>query len=63
MSKIDDVDVIEWAELGARLAVVGPDKFAELIDAMRKIVDAQEMIAKFDWQLLFRDRPSKRYLA
>jgi hypothetical protein len=56
-------DVKEWAELGMRLSVVGPEKFAELLSALRKIVEAQELISKFDWQLLFRRRPNKRYQA
>lgn len=55
------IDVSEWAELGARLAEVSPRKFEELLGATRKIVDAQETIAQFDWQLLFGERPSKRY--
>lgn len=61
MSKV--VDVREWSELGVRLAEVGPAKFEELLEAMRKIVEAQELIAKYDWQLLFGERPSKRYRA
>jgi len=57
------VDVAEWTEIGARLAVAGPEKYSEVIDALRKIVEAQEVIASFDWQLLFGERPSKRYRA
>lgn len=57
------VDVREWTELGARLAEAGPGKFESLLESLRKIVEAQEVIAKFDWQLLFRGRPSKRYEA
>lgn len=53
----------EWRDLGEELADVGPDKFAELLQAMRLIVEAQRTIARFDWQLLFRGRPRKRYLA
>lgn len=53
----------EWSELGAKLAVLGPEKFGSLLDALRKIVEAQEVIASFDWQLLFRGRPRKRYQA
>lgn len=63
MSKPSNVDVSEWSELGARLAIAGPDKYAEIIEAVRKIVEAQEIIAEFDWQLLFGERPSKRYHA
>jgi hypothetical protein len=59
------VDLTEWTELGARLAVAGPDKYDELLEALRKIVEAQETISGFDWQLLFGSRPSatKRYRA
>lgn len=63
MSKPEVVDVVEWSELGARLAKVGPEKYAELLEAIRKITEAQEVIAEFDWQLLFGERPSKRYHA
>jgi len=63
MSKIDVVDVVEWAELGARLAKAGPDKYEEIIGALRLIVEAQEVISQYDWQLLFGERPSKRYHA
>jgi hypothetical protein len=61
--KTDVVDVIEWSELGMRLAEAGPAKYHEVLDAIRKIVEAQETIAEFDWQLLFGERPSKRYNA
>jgi hypothetical protein len=57
------VDLKEWTELGLRPAVSGPRKFEEIVNALRKIVDAQETIATFDWQLLFGARPSKRYQA
>lgn len=59
----DENTVTEWTELGERLARSGPTKFGELLDALRKIVDAQELIAEFDWQLLFGRRPTKRYQA
>lgn len=63
MSKPEVVDVMEWSELGARLATAGRAKFDEVLEAVRKIVEAQETIAEFDWQLLFGERPSKRYHA
>jgi hypothetical protein len=63
MSKPAIVDVTEWSELGVRLAEVGHEKFDEIVEAVRKIVEAQEIIAEFDWQLLFGERPSKRYQA
>lgn len=58
-----EVDMDEWTELGARLAVAGPEKYDEILDALRKIVDAQETISSYDWQLLFGRRPTKRYQA
>lgn len=57
------VDMAEWRDLGHRLAIAGPKKYEEIVEALRKIVEAQETIAAFDWQLLFGARPSKRYRA
>lgn len=57
------LDVAEWTALGARLADASPEKYAELLTALRSIVEAQEVIAGFDWQLLFGERPSKVYQA
>lgn len=57
------VDVAEWADLARRLAIAGPEKYAELLEALRGIVVLQEEIARFDWQLLFGERPNKRYQA
>ena len=62
LRQVGTVDVIEWAELGARLVEVNPDKYRQLLEAMRQIVDAQELLAEFDWQLFLRARPIKRYL-
>lgn len=56
------VDVVEWSELGARLAEVNQAKYEQLLTAMRQIVEAQELLAEFDWQLFMRARPNKRYL-
>lgn len=56
-------DVTEWTDLAARLEVVCPEKHDELLEALRQIVETQETIARFDWQLLFGTRPSKRYMA
>ncbi len=61
--KLKILDMAEWNELGHRLAIAGPRKFAEIILVVRKIVEAQETIAAFDWQLLFGRRPTKRYKA
>lgn len=63
MSKFEVVDVAEWTELGARLMEANEPKFEQLLEALRKIVDAQELIAAFDWQLFLRQRPGKRYQA
>jgi len=63
MSKIECVDVVEWTELGARLLEAGPEKYDEILTALRKIVETQEVLREFDWQLLFGERPSKRYQA
>jgi hypothetical protein len=57
------LNIEEWADLGTRLAIAGPEKYEEIVSALREIVDAQETIAQFDWQLLFGKRPSKRYQA
>jgi hypothetical protein len=59
----DVQEMSEWTELGARLALAGPEKFDEMLEALRKIVDVQETISGYDWQLLFGSRPSKRYRA
>jgi hypothetical protein len=58
----DDVKA-EWAELAERLYAAGPDKFYEVLRGLRDVVEAQEIIAKFDWQLLHRGRPRKTYRA
>lgn len=63
MSKTECVDVIEWTEIGLRLATAGPEKYDEILVALRQIVEAQEVIARFDWQLLFGARPAKKYRA
>lgn len=60
---MDDETEAEWLELGRRLMAAGPEKFDEVRRGMRDVVEAQETIAKFDWQLLHRGRPRKRYEA
>ena len=57
--KIDDC----WVDLGARLATLNPRKFDEMMEALKAIVEAQELLARFDWQLFMRGRPTKRYRA
>lgn len=54
----------DWIELGARLDASNPEKFDQVTDALRNVVDAQETISEYDWQLMFREgRPTKQYLA
>ena len=53
----------EWLALGERLLAAGPDKFSEMLRGLRDVVEAQETIQRFDWQLLHRGRPRKRYEA
>jgi hypothetical protein len=60
---MDDEVKAEWMELAKRLIAAGPDKFHEVLRGLRDVVEAQEVIAKFDWQLLTRGRPRKRYEA
>ncbi len=57
------VDLTELLELGARLAVAGPEKLDDVLVRLRRVVEAQEIIAAFDGQLFFRGRPTKRYEA
>lgn len=60
---MDDDTKAEWLALGERLLAAGPDKFFEVLRGLRDVVEAQEVIAKFDWQLLHRGRPRKVYRA
>jgi hypothetical protein len=53
----------EWVALGEQLAELNPEKHREVLDGMRDLVEAQRIIARFDWQLMFRGRPRKRYHA
>lgn len=60
--KIDDIS--EWVSLGTRLRDACPEKFEEILDALRETVGAQEVIAQYDWQLFLRGkRPGKIYEA
>lgn len=60
---MDDETKAELLSLGERLLAAGPDKFYEIMRGLRDVVEAQEIIAKFDWQLLHRGRPRKVYRA
>lgn len=60
---MDDELKAEWQALAERLLAAGPDKFHEVMRGLRDVVEAQETIAKFDWQLMLRGRPRKVYRA
>jgi hypothetical protein len=60
---MDEDTKAEWFELGERLKVAGPEKFDEMMRGLRDVVEAQEVIARFDWQLMHRGRPRKVYRA
>lgn len=60
---MDDETKDEWAALGERLLAVGPEKFYDVLRGLREVVEAQELIARFDHQLFFRGRPRKTYRA
>jgi hypothetical protein len=52
----------EWIELGLRLAHADPARRERVMVSLRRAVEAQEVIAEFDWQLALRaGRPTKRY--
>ncbi len=60
---MDDDTKALWTELGERLKLAGPEKFTEVLDGLRDVVEAQEIISRFDWQLMHRGRPRKVYRA
>lgn len=60
---MDEETRAEWVALGERLLKACPEKFLEVVRGLREVVEAQEIIARFDWQLPFRGRPKKRYHA
>lgn len=60
---MDDDTKAEWLALGERLLAANADKFSEVERGMRDLIEAQEIIARFDGQLFFRGRPKKRYHA
>ncbi len=58
------IDLLSWMEIGARLAKSSPRRFEQISKTLRETLDATELIASFDHQLLLRaDRPTKRYQA
>lgn len=57
-------DILEWAEIGARIAKASPQRFKEIRETLREALDAMEIIAAHDYQLFTsRGRPNKRYEA
>jgi hypothetical protein len=60
---MDDDQKAEWLELGERLVAAGPEKFREVLRGLREVVEAQEIIARYDHQLFLRGRPRKTYRA
>lgn len=57
-------DVLDWVEIGVRLAAASPKRFVEIRQTLRATLDAAEVIASFDHQLFTtRGRPTKRYQA
>ena len=60
---MDDETKGEWVALGERILKACPEKFWQVLRGLREVAEAQEIIARFDWQLMFRGRPRKRYQA
>lgn len=60
---MDDVTKAEWIALAERLRVASPEKFNDVLRGLREVVEASEIIARFDQQLFFRGRPKKQYQA
>jgi len=52
-----------WVSLGDRLLEANEGKFHEVMKGLRDVVEAQEIISRFDNQLFFRGRPRKVYRA
>lgn len=58
MMAIVTVDrLVEWRRLGARLAELCPEKFDEIVDALRETVDAHEILAPNSWAMGNEVRP------
>jgi len=60
---MDEETKKKWLDLGALLLEVSPEKFDEVMRGLRDVIEAQTILAKYDWQLMFRGRPRKRYHA
>lgn len=53
----------EWNRLGARLAVLAPERFRKILYHLGEVVAAQEVISRFDWRRMFRSTSENRPLA
>jgi len=60
---MEDDSGVQWAALGAALRELDEAKFEEVQSGLRDLIEAQQIIARYDWQLMFRGRPRKRYHA
>lgn len=65
MAKDRDAEQMrEWLELGDSLSTTNPERFREVVECVREIVEVQGILAGHDDQLVLRDRrPTKRYSA
>lgn len=48
---MDDALLVEWVTLGERLKEVAPQKFADVMQRLEHVVEAQELITQLTWQL------------
>ena len=54
----------DWLELGDELRVINPERYSEVLECVREIVEVQRLLAAHDQKLVLRDRrPTKRYSA
>lgn len=62
---MDEETKTQLIDLAERLAVAGPEKLKDVLERLKNVVEAQEIIAQYDHQLFLRGgkRPTKRYLA
>lgn len=57
-------ELAEWISLGASLREACPERYQEILGALRDVVGAQTTIASFDHLLMLRQgRPKTRYEA
>ncbi|MGE0547593.1 MAG: hypothetical protein AB7O24_04375 [Kofleriaceae bacterium] len=60
---MDDETKAAWLQLGEQLFAECPEKYQEVVSGLGDVIEAQRIIARFDWQLLHRGRPRKVYRA